>query len=106
MPSTEGWRPMGPHRTKASWQRPCFAMSIAAMRAAAVKQQRWRTISLRCSRICEIKVVFCWKAKQILALFLSCELLMADHIAPFSVWFDLGGLSDAGAEITLSPAAA
>jgi len=31
---------------------------------------------------------------------------MPDHIAPFSVWYDLGGLSDGGAELTLSPTAA
>jgi len=28
---------------------------------------------------------------------------MPDHPTPFSVWFELGGLSDAGAEVTLSP---
>jgi uncharacterized metal-binding protein YceD (DUF177 family) len=31
---------------------------------------------------------------------------MSDSPTPFSVWFDLGGLSDAGAEIALSPTAA
>jgi hypothetical protein len=31
---------------------------------------------------------------------------MPDHTPPFSVWFDLGGLSDGGAEVTFSPTAA
>src|SRR5947207_390405 len=90
-------------RTRANSQPPCSAMSIAATKAAAVKQQRWRTIFLACGRIYEIKLVFYCKAKPILALCLRCEPFMPDPTTLFSFWFDLGGLPDAGAEITLSP---
>ena len=91
---------------RASLRLPCSATSIVETKAATVKQQRWRTISFRCGGICEIKLVFCLRATHILALYLRCEPFMPDPTTPFSFWYDLGGLSEAGAEVTLSPTAA
>src|SRR4051812_10921748 len=90
---------------KAAWPLLCCEISIGETKANAVKARRWRTILRRRGHACETRLTFCWRAARILVLYRFCEFSMSDTSSPFSVPFDLGSVSDAGAEVTLAPTA-